>query len=176
LRDAGGDYPDWVVKRYLQLPGSTTDRTRQLAKELENGLVPYDAAVSIQNWLRGNIKYNEAIPYPPDDRDVVDYLLFDSKQGYCEYYSTAMVIMLRSLGIPAREVVGYFSGEYSNDELGYLYRESNAHAWVEVYFPGYGWLPFDPTSAPLSPQVGPLPSGSPIASTEPQPSASVPTP
>jgi transglutaminase-like putative cysteine protease len=146
LRDAGGDYPDWVVRRYLQLPGSTTDRTRQLAKELENGLVPYDAAMSIQNWLRENIKYNEAIPFPPADRDVVDYLLFDSKQGYCEYYSTAMVIMLRSLGIPAREVVGYFSGEYSEDQGGYLYRESNAHAWVEVYFPNYGWIAFEPTS------------------------------
>jgi transglutaminase-like putative cysteine protease len=146
LRDAGGDYPDWVVRRYLQLPGSTTDRTRQLAKELENGLVPYDAAMSIQNWLRENITYNESIPYPPEDRDVVDYLLFESRQGYCEYYSTAMVIMLRSLGIPAREVVGYFSGEFDNDQIGYLYRESNAHAWVEVYFPNYGWVAFEPTS------------------------------
>ncbi len=146
LRESGGNYPDWVVKRYLQLPGSTSDRTRQLAKELENGLVPYDAAVSIQNWLRENVKYNESIPYPPADRDLVDYLLFDSKQGYCEYYSTAMVVMLRSIGIPAREVVGFFSGEYDNDQLGYLYRESNAHAWVEVYFPNYGWISFEPTS------------------------------
>lgn len=146
LRDAGGNYPEWVVRRYLQLPGSTTDRTRQLAKELENGLVPYDAAMSIQNWLRENIKYNEAIPYPPTDRDLVDYLLFDSRQGYCEYYSTAMVVMLRSLGIPAREVVGYFSGEFNEEQIGYLYRESNAHAWVEAYFPNYGWVAFEPTS------------------------------
>ena len=146
LREAGGDYPDWVVRRYLQLPGSTSDRTRQLAKELENGLVPYDAAVSIQNWLRDNIAYNENIPFPPADRDLVDYLLFDSRQGYCEYYSTAMVVMLRSLGIPAREVVGYFSGEYSEEQIGYLYRESNAHAWVEAYFPNYGWVAFEPTS------------------------------
>ncbi|MFN8513762.1 MAG: transglutaminaseTgpA domain-containing protein [Thermomicrobiales bacterium] len=165
LRDAGGNYPDWVVKRYLQLPGSTTDRTRQLAKELENGLVPYDAAMSIQNWLRENIKYNEAIPYPPDDRDVVDYLLFDSRQGYCEYYSTAMVVMLRSLGIPAREVVGYFSGEYDNDQIGYLYRESNAHAWVEVYFPNYGWIAFEPTSPrpAFEREPAPPPSGDPNA-------------
>lgn len=167
LRDAGGDYPDWVVRRYLQLPGSTTDRTRQLAKELENGLVPYDAAVSIQNWLRENITYNESIPYPPEDRDVVDYLLFDSRQGYCEYYSTAMVIMLRSLGIPAREVVGYFSGEYDNDQIGYLYRESNAHAWVEVYFPNYGWVAFEPTSprAPFEREPAPPPVEDPNAGT-----------
>ena len=61
LRAAGGDYPDWVVKRYLQLPASTTDRTRQLAKELENGQVPYDAAVTIQNWLHDNITYNSCV-------------------------------------------------------------------------------------------------------------------
>lgn len=147
LRDAGGDYPDWVKRRYLQLPASTSDRTRQLAKQLENGLVPYDAAVTIQNWLRENVKYNESIPYPPTDRDLVDYLLYDLKQGYCVYYSTAMVVMLRSLGIPAREVVGFFSGEYNNDQAGYVYRESNAHAWVEVYFPKYGWIAFEPTAS-----------------------------
>ena len=147
LRAAGGNYPDWVVKRYLQLPASTTDRTRQLAKELENGQDPYDAAVTIQNWLHDNITYNENINYPPADRDLVDYVLFDKREGYCEYYSSAMVIMLRSLGIPAREAVGFFSGEFDQDQAGYLYRESNAHAWPEAYFPGYGWVKFEPTSS-----------------------------
>jgi transglutaminase-like putative cysteine protease len=146
LRGAGGDYPDWVVQRYLELPASTTDRTKQLARQLQNGQDPYDAALTIQNWLRQNMKYNENINYPPQDQDVVDYFLFNSKQGYCEYYSTAMVIMLRSIGIPAREAVGLFPGEYDNDQGGFLYRESNAHAWPEAYFPGYGWIAFEPTS------------------------------
>jgi transglutaminase-like putative cysteine protease len=147
LRAAGGNYPDWVVKRYLQLPSTITPRTAQLAKDLENGQVPYDAAVSIQNWLRDNIKYNESINFPPADRDLVDYVLFDSRQGYCEYYASSMAIMLRSLGIPARVAGGFFSGEYDEEQLGYLYRESNAHLWVEVYFPNYGWVVFEPTSA-----------------------------
>lgn len=150
LRDAGTSYPDWVTQRYLELPNSTTQRTRDLAKQLANGQDPYDAAISIQNWLRANIKYNENVPAPPADRDTVDYLLFTSKQGYCEYYSTAMAVMLRTLGIPAREVTGLFSGAYDNNYAGYLYRESNAHAWVEAYFPGYGWIPFEPT-APRTP-------------------------
>lgn len=150
LRDAGVDYPEWVKQRYLQLPGSTTERTRELAAGLGSGKNAYDAAITIQNYLRDNIKYNENIAFPPPDRNVVDYLLFDSRQGYCEYYSTAMVIMLRTLGIPAREAIGLFSGTYDNDQGGYLYRESNAHAWPEVYFPGYGWIPFEPT-APRSP-------------------------
>ncbi|MDP9372775.1 MAG: transglutaminase-like domain-containing protein, partial [Chloroflexota bacterium] len=146
LRDAGGAYPEWVTQRYLQLPASTTQRTRDRAQQIAGDLNPYDAAVAIQNWLRENIEYNENINFPPPNRDVVDYLLFDSRQGYCEYYSTAMVVMLRSLGIPAREAVGLFSGEWDNDQLAYLYRESNAHAWPEVYFPGYGWIAFEPTS------------------------------
>ncbi len=147
LREAGTAYPDWVANRYLQLPASTTDRTRQLAKDLENGQNPYDAAVTIQNWLHDNIVYNENINYPPADRDLVDYVLFDKREGYCEYYSSAMVIMLRSLGIPARVAVGFFSGEYDQAQNGFLYRESNAHAWPEAYFPGYGWVKFEPTSS-----------------------------
>ncbi len=147
LRAAGGNYPEWVIKRYLQLPASTTDRTRQLAKDLENGQNPYDAAVTIQNWLHDNVTYNENINFPPADRDLVDYVLFDKREGYCEYYSSAMVILLRSLGIPAREAVGFFSGEFDQDQAGYLYRESNAHAWPEAYFPGYGWVKFEPTSS-----------------------------
>jgi hypothetical protein len=162
LRDAGTDYPDWVTKRYLQLPDSTSARTRQLAAERAGGMNPYDASVTLQNFLRDHIKYNENIPFPPADRDVVDYLLFDSRQGYCEYYSTAMIVMLRSLGIPAREAVGLFSGEFDNDQGGYLYRESNAHAWVEVYFPTYGWVPFEPTT-PRSPFEREEPSGEPGA-------------
>lgn len=147
LRNAGTTYPDWVASRYLQLPASTTDRTRQLAKELENGQNPYDAAVAMQNWLHTNITYNENISYPPTNKDLVDYLLFERREGYCEYYASAMVIMLRSVGIPARVAVGFFSGEFNQEQAGFLYRESNAHAWPEVYFPNYGWVRFEPTTA-----------------------------
>lgn len=147
LRAATGSYPEWVTQRYLQLPGSTTQRTHDLAVRLAGGQNPYDAAITIQNYVRDNMAYNENIPFPPPGRDVVDYFLFDSKQGYCEYYSTAMVVMLRALGIPTREVVGLYSVEFNKEQNGYLYRESNAHAWPEVYFPGYGWIAFEPTAS-----------------------------
>lgn len=157
LREAGSGYPAWVTQRYLQLPASTTERTRQLAKDLQNGQDNYDAALAIQGWLRDNITYNENIDYPPADQNLVDYVLFQNREGYCEYYSTAMVMMLRSLGIPARESVGFFSGEYDDAQAGYLYRESNAHAWPEAYFPGYGWIRFEPTSARAVPDREPAP-------------------
>lgn len=158
LREAGNAYPAWVTQRYLQLPASTSERTRQLAKDLENGQNPYDAALAIQGWLRDNITYNENIDYPPTDQNLVDYVLFQNRQGYCVYYSAAMVMMLRSLGIPARQAVGYFSGEYDDAQGGYLYRESNAHAWPEAYFPGYGWIRFEPTSARAVPDREPAPA------------------
>ena len=157
LREAGNSYPAWVTQRYLQLPATTTERTRQLAKDLENGQDHYDAALAIQGWLRDNITYNENIDYPPADQNLVDYVLFQNRQGYCEYYSTAMVMMLRSLGIPARESVGFFSGEYDEGQGGFLYRESNAHAWPEAYFPEYGWIRFEPTSARSAPDREPAP-------------------
>jgi transglutaminase-like putative cysteine protease len=163
LREAGTNYPAWVTQRYLQIPASTTERTRQLAKDLQNGQDQYDAALAIQGWLRDNITYNENIDYPPADQNLVDYVLFQNRQGYCEYYSTAMVMMLRSIGIPAREAVGFFSGEYDDSQGGYLYRESNAHAWPEAYFPGYGWIRFEPTSARAVPDREPAPEAAPAS-------------
>ncbi len=85
------------------------------------------------------LEYNDAIEAPPADRDPVEYFLYDIRQGYCDYYATAMAVMLRSLGIPARVVSGYAEGEY-NDEAGfYLITERDAHTWVEVFFPAL-WL------------------------------------
>lgn len=170
LREAGAAYPEWIG-RYLQTPPSLTARTEAEARRLATGKNPYDAALAIQNYLRETIAYKEDIKFPPANRDLVDYLLFESKEGYCEYYSTAMVMMLRSQGIPAREVVGFYSGEYDNQQLGFLYRESNAHAWVEVYFPGYGWIAFEPTSPrpPFDREPAPDPGGDPGGITAPNP-------
>ncbi|MFM9105900.1 MAG: transglutaminase-like domain-containing protein, partial [Chloroflexota bacterium] len=145
LRDAPAAYPDWVSSRYLQLPDTITPRTVDLAAGITAGAAnPFDAAFAIQEVLRGHITYNEKISPPPRDRDVVDYVLFDSREGYCEYYASAMAVMLRSQGIPARVVGGYYPAAWDTTEGGYLYREKNAHLWVEVFFPGYGWIPFEP--------------------------------
>lgn len=148
LRSAGTDYPDYVQQRYLQLPNTITPRTTQLAHSLTASTDnPFDAAKAIEEYLRSHITYNENVLMPPKDQDVVDYVLFDNPQGYCEYYATSMVVMLRALGIPARLVAGYYPGAPDPEQGGYLYREKNAHAWVEVFFPGYGWIPFEPTAS-----------------------------
>lgn len=173
LRGAGQEYPAEIKSRYLQLP-AYSQRTKTLAQQLAEGKDnPYDIAVSIQNYLRQNLAYNENIPNPPPGRDLVDYFLFESKQGYCTYYASSMAEMLRILGIPSRLVTGYYPAAYDMNAGGYLYRDRNAHAWVEAYFPGYGWISFEPTAArtavsagsvedtsvPDAANAGPLPAG-----------------
>ena len=152
LRDAGEEYPDYIVERYLQLPDSISARTRNLAEDITADLVtPYDKAVAITSYLRQNITYVDTLPQvPPNDQDIIDWFLFDLQQGFCNYYSTAEIVLLRSLGIPARWAVGYARGEIQ-DEVGmpisYIVRHNDAHAWPEVYFPDIGWVEFEPTAA-----------------------------
>ncbi len=143
LREAGRTYPNWVVPRYLQLPDSLPERVRLLAAEITTELdTPYDKAKAIESYLR-SIPYSQDIPGPRLGQDGVDYFLFDEQQGYCDYYASAMVVMLRSVGVPARYVRGYIHP--SSDEGVYRVLESDGHAWPEVYFPGYGWVEFEPT-------------------------------
>jgi hypothetical protein len=147
LRAAGADYPVWVTDRYLDLPETITDRTRELASQLAAGQSnAFDTALVVEDYVRSSIIYNEDIEAPPANQDVVDYVLFESQEGYCEYYASAMAVLLRAEGIPSRVVGGYFPAPYDDEEGGHLYREKNAHLWVEVFFPGYGWIPFEPTA------------------------------
>jgi transglutaminase-like putative cysteine protease len=140
------DYPSWVTGRYLQLPPTLPRRVKELALELTREYDNvYDKVVALEKYLR-QIPYNEDIEAPPRDRDGVDYFLFDSREGYCDYYASAMAMMARAVGIPARIAVGYAGGEYDEELDGYLVRRSNAHTWVEVYFPDYGWIEFEPTA------------------------------
>jgi transglutaminase-like putative cysteine protease len=147
LRAAGEDYPEWIQSRYLQLPSTLPRRVRYLAEVItsddENA---YDKATALETYLR-SIKYNELIEAPPAGQDGVDYFLFDIREGYCDYYASAMAVMARAVGIPARVAAGYGQGEYNPDTGAYRVREKNAHAWVEVYFPRYGWVEFEPTAA-----------------------------
>ena len=147
LRRAGGEIPQAILDRYLVLPDTVTDRTRALAQDIASGHSnTYDIAKALEAYLRTSITYNEGIDFPPEDVDVVDYVLFTSQEGYCEYYSSSFIVMARSLGIPARMSVGFFPADDSTD-TGFVYRERNAHAWPEVYFPEFGWVAFEPTAA-----------------------------
>lgn len=179
LRNAGTNYPQWVKDRYLQLPDKVTDRTRNLATTIVTNVPrnPYDEAKAIEQYLKTSFTYSTDIMLPPSNRDRVDYFLFDSKQGYCEDYSAAAVVLLRSLNIPTREVTGFAPGTYDSTQGAFVYREANSHAWPEVYFPGYGWIQFEPTpgftgqTRPSTPQTP-----TPVPATSPTPSAATPTP
>jgi len=149
LRRASTDYPSWVsgVNLYVGIPNARVfSLARQIVSEAQANN-PYDRAKAIERWLRDNIAYNETISAPPPNVDTVEWVLFDAREGYCTYYATSMILMLRHLGIPARLAAGFSQGEYDAESGQYVLREREAHTWVEVYFPGYGWIEFEPTSA-----------------------------
>ncbi len=179
LSNAGGNYEQWVKDRYLVLPATVTQRVRDKAEQIvqaAGAANQYEAAKAIEEYLRGGeFTYSTNIPYPPSGVDNVDYFIFQSKKGYCEYYASAMVVMLRSLGIPARMAAGYAPGTYDSVSESYVVRESSAHTWPEVYFPRYGWVEFEPTPSQLASSHGPLPEAS-VTNPTPAPTAPTVTP
>ncbi|MFT3894701.1 MAG: transglutaminase-like domain-containing protein [Anaerolineales bacterium] len=148
MRSASTEYPEDIARRYLILPSSVPDRVFDLAQQITKGIAnPYDKVKAIESYLRTNYPYDLEIPAPPKDQDVADYFLFDLKRGYCDYYATAMVVLTRASGVPARFVSGYASGSYDALSAQYVVREMDAHSWVEVYFPEIGWVEFEPTAS-----------------------------
>ena len=165
LQEAGGTYPEWVTQKYLQLPKDFSPRIQELAKEItKDSQTPFEKTIAITRYLRENIQYSETISEAPRNRDALEWVIFDYKQAYCVYYASAETLMLRSVGVPARMAVGFAQGE--RDGNSYVVRRFNAHAWPEVYFPGIGWVEFEPTAGqaplerPLPPQDAIDPSSS----------------
>jgi len=145
LRDAGRDYPTVVEDRHTALPGNVPDRVEQRTSRITaNAANPYDTARVIEQWLSNNRGYSLDVSRPGGT--VADAFLFEMSDGYCTYFATTMVVMLRTQGIPARFVVGYTPGERVSDGR-WVVRGLDAHAWVEVYFAEHGWHRFDPTPA-----------------------------
>jgi transglutaminase-like putative cysteine protease len=148
LQQADLNYPTWVEDRYTSVPATVPASVGQLAEAIvrdAHATNPYDKAKSIETYLRDTYTYTTTITQPPSGVDRVWWFLFQSKEGYCEYYASAMVIMLRHLGIPSRLAAGYAPGTLDPATGEYLVRESSAHTWPEVYFPQYGWIEFEPT-------------------------------
>lgn len=141
LRGRGQRYPSWV-EADLAVPASLDARVRALAERLGGGKDPADAAVAIERWLATALRYTRDLP--GDVADPIADFLFARRAGHCELFSSAMVLMMRSLGIPARNVTGYFGGR-GTDAGYYAVRAGDAHSWVEVYFPEAGFVLFDPT-------------------------------
>jgi hypothetical protein len=144
LRAASTEYPGDILGTYLQLP-KIDPRIPELAKQITaRALTPYDKTITLETYLRSHYAYNLNLTGRPGD-DPLAHFLFETRSGHCEYFASAMAIMLRTLGIPTREVNGFLPGEYNDLGEDYIVRASDAHSWVEVYFPGTGWMIFDPT-------------------------------
>jgi len=145
LQETHQEYPVWILNRYLGLPGSIPERVIALARDITaTEPTPYDRAIAIETFLR-RFPYTLDLPQPPLDRDITDYFLFGAQRGYCDYYATAMVVLSRAAGVPARLVTGYVGGHYDENLDAFLVTANLAHTWVEVYFPDYGWIIFEPT-------------------------------
>jgi len=131
---------------YLQLPASLPARVGELARRITRGrATAYDRVIAMQSWLRANTEYDLEVPRDPEGVDAVDHFLFETRRGYCEQIAASMAVMLRTLGIPTRLVTGYGPGQ-RNPLTGYFeVKQSDAHAWLEVFYPGIGWVPYDPT-------------------------------
>jgi len=163
LESAGTNYPDWV--RQFSAPPSYGYRSQVVLEKIHRlalsivdaagAVTPYDKAAAIESYLRDPSKFQYTLETPrtPDGMDPLDFFLFTSKKGYCEFFASAMGDMLRSLGIPTRLVNGFGPGNFDANANAFVVRGEDAHTWVEVYFPApagttqaYGWIPFEPTA------------------------------
>ena len=139
--------PSDLERQEVQLPHAYP-RVLSLAQKVTAGKTStYDKVQSLIHWIGSHTRYSEDIPPLPAGADTVDEFLFGNRVGFCEQISTSLAVMLRSLGIPAREAVGYVPGGFNPITDLYQVHASDAHAWVQVWFPGYGWQDFDPTAS-----------------------------
>ncbi len=153
LRAAGTDYPSEITESYLQVP-QLDSRIPELARTITaNAATPADKAIALETYLRSKYNYTLDLAGKPG-KDPLAHFLFETRAGHCEYFASAMAVMLRTLGIPSREVNGFLPGEYNSLGGDYIVRASDAHSWVEAYFPGNGWVVFDPTPPAAGPTSG----------------------
>ena len=153
LRTAGQNVPPQIAASYLRLPAVDPRVPRLAAQITATAHNNYDKAAALEQYLRTRLGYALELPRTPP-KDPIANFLFERKQGHCEYFASSMAVMLRTLGIPSRVVNGFRSDEFNDLTANYVVRAKDAHAWVEAYFPGYGWQTFDPTpgGAPRTPK------------------------
>lgn len=163
-----------LQSRYTNLPEALPGRVHALAREVAGGYDnPYDQARALESFLR-QYPYSLLVSAPPPGREPVDYFLFDLQSGYCDYYATAMAVMARSLGLPARLATGYLAQPPDEGGVQTIY-QINAHAWTEIYFAGYGWIEFEPTAA-FPARVTPVEGSPGLSAAPPAPQPPLQTP
>lgn len=146
LMNLKATYQDIKIPRnYFEIP-EVSERLKNLTKEIIKGSKSdYEKVNKIIKYLKSNYEYDLEIPEFPENKETIDYFLFEQKKGYCEHFATSLAVMTRISGLPSRLVTGFTYGKYNYLTGYYEIKNSDAHAWVEVYFPYYGWIPFDPT-------------------------------
>ena len=156
LSEAGSLANEKYLQPFLQLPGTVTERTRAKARELTRGKKSdWARAAALTSYLQQNFKYNLEVDFYPESADTVDHFLFEEKEGYCEQFATSLCVLARAAGLPSRYVTGYLPGTFNPVSGFYEIKASDAHAWAEIYFQGYGWMIFDPVPGEnATPQVG----------------------
>jgi len=151
-------YAREVRARFTQLPDTLPQRVFDLAKEITEGLTSdFEKAQAVERFLRENFRYSLNVDSLPFGEDFVDYFLFEMDEGYCTYFASAMAILLRCVGIPTRYVVGYLLPSTRVNDDYFLVTGEHAHAWVDVYLEGFGWLPFEPTPPQHYSRIGVTP-------------------
>jgi len=172
LKAAGTDYPPWVTDRYLQLPESLPQRVRALADgivALAGAESPFEKTLALAEYLSAQV-YSQEIQGPDRGQDGVDYFLFETAdeacpsdkrdcdatraKGYSQYFGSALTVLLRSVGVPARMVAGFGPGEFVTTAGAYLVRGSDRHGWSQVFFPRYGWIDVEATPGAAAPGRG----------------------
>ncbi len=144
LQTAGKDYPQYIRENYLQLPPDFPESVRQLSESITRMANSPFAKVTVIDWYLSEIPYEEQVEAPPQGTDGVEHFLFTQKSGYCLHFASAMAVMLRSVGVPSRLVVGYLPGD-EGDVGEYTLRDKHYHTWPQAYFPGYGWVDLEVT-------------------------------
>ncbi|MCI0579337.1 MAG: transglutaminase-like domain-containing protein [Chloroflexi bacterium] len=138
--------PAAIMARYTQLPDNLPERVYDLARQVAGEQpTPYEQARALERFLR-QYPYSLDVALPPAGADPVDYFLFELQHGYCDYYASAMVVMARALGLPARLATGFLAQPAGENGVQTIY-QINSHSWAEIYFAGYGWVEFEPTAA-----------------------------
>jgi transglutaminase-like putative cysteine protease len=139
--------PPEIPAVYLQLPAEDPRIAELAGSVTRHTPTRYAKARALEHYLRSNYGYSLVLRGTPNSKDPLATFLFDVRKGHCEYFASSMVVMLRSIGIPARLVNGFRAGEYNSLGDNWVVRQCHAHSWVEAYFPPYGWIEFDPTPA-----------------------------
>jgi len=145
LRVGYGNTPQAVTDRYCQLPPMSPAVADLTARVVSGRRNQYDCVQAISDYLKKTYPYDLNVARQGNKENTVEFFLFKAKRGFCEHFASAMAVMCRTMGFPARVAVGYDSGKYNSLTGYYEVSASDAHAWVEVYFPAWGWIPFDPT-------------------------------